>query len=85
MSLTSLYDVSAAGATVLSTAGRVMSLTSLYDVSAAGATVRLAKQLRLLCVTVDAKLKFNSHDKNVCRAAFCHTRPLTLAAEEDGY
>ena len=44
--------------------------------SAASVTVHLAWQLRLLGATLDASLNFNNHIKNVCGAAFFHTRAL---------
>ena len=63
-------------AILLSTAGRAKSLSLLNTICAAGAKVCLADKVRLLGVTLVASLIFNTHVKNVCRAAFYHTRAL---------
>ncbi len=52
------------------------SSSPLTDVNVAGCAVPLTDTVKLLGVTIDRHLTFDSHVQNVCRSAFYHIRAL---------
>jgi len=64
-------------AVLLSTIQHARTTSSLLtDVNVAGSIVPLTDTVKLLGVTIDRHLSFDSHVQNVCKSAYYHTRAL---------
>jgi len=55
---------------------RLKSMSSLTSIEVAGSSVPLAKNIKLLGVTLDNNLNFHRHISNVCSSSYFHIRAL---------
>ena len=63
-------------ARILSTAQRNKEFSSLTSVSDAGSPIKLARQIKLLLVTLDVNLNFSAQIKILCKASYVHILAL---------
>ena len=61
---------------ILLGSGQRLATIELRSVAIAGAQIELSSNLKSLGVTIDSKLSFDQHVRNICRASYSNIRAL---------